>query len=134
MKEILKEAMDDLKRRGIDYADARRVRTLSEILVMKNGVLETASLTESEGFGVRVLNGGAWGFSSSSELTPEKVSEVADRALSIAKASAAVGGGGVLLDGQRAVVDSLFRPGPHGTLSSMGVLMAHFPLWQLRSR
>ncbi len=106
MKEILKEAMNELKRRGVDYADARRVRTLSEILVMKNGVLETASLNESEGFGVRVLNGGAWGFSSSSEMTADKVREVADRALSISKASAKVGGGTVLLDGQRAVTDT----------------------------
>ncbi len=106
MKQILKEAMDELKRRGVDYADARHVRTLFEILVMKNGVLETASLNESEGFGIRVLNAGAWGFSSSSQMTPEKVREVADRALAIAKASARVGGGRVVLDGQRAIVDS----------------------------
>lgn len=106
MKQVLKEAMGELKRRGVDYADARHVRTLFEILVMKNGVLETASQNESEGFGIRVLNGGAWGFSSSSQMTPEKVREVADRALAIAKASARVGGGKVVLDGQRAIVDS----------------------------
>ncbi len=106
MKQVLKEAMGELKRRGVDYADARHVRTLFEILVMKNGVLETASQNESEGFGIRVLNGGAWGFSSSSQMTPEKVREVADLALAIAKASARVGGGKVVLDGQRAIVDS----------------------------
>ena len=98
--------MDDLKRRGVEYADARRVLRLNEILVMKNGVLETASLNESEGFGIRVLNGGAWGFSSSSELTEDSVSAVAERAVAIAKASARVSNGKVVLDGQRPVVDS----------------------------
>jgi len=106
VKDILKGALEDLKRRGVEYADARRVRGLSEILVMKNGVLETASLNESEGFGIRVLSDGAWGFSSSSQLTPESVAEVAERALMIAKASASVGDGRVVLDGQRAVVDT----------------------------
>ncbi|MBD3348538.1 MAG: TldD/PmbA family protein [Candidatus Eisenbacteria bacterium] len=106
MKEILKGALEDLKRKGVEYADARRVRRLTEILVMKNGVLETASLNESEGFGIRVLSAGAWGFSSSSELTPEKVAETADRALAIAKASAKVGDQRVVLDGQRAIVDT----------------------------
>jgi len=106
VKDILKGALEDLKRRGVEYADARRVRGLSEILVMKNGVLETASLNESEGFGIRVLNDGAWGFSSSSQLTPESVAEVAERALMIAKASSSVGDGRVVLDGQRAVVDT----------------------------
>ena len=106
MKELLKEAMDSLKKRGVDYADARRVHSTTEILVMKNGELETGSVSESEGFGIRVLDGGAWGFSSSSELTPESVSAVAEQALAIAKASARVGDFTVVLDGQEPVVDS----------------------------
>ena len=110
MKDILKEAVDLLRQKGVEYADARRVKTLSEILVMKNGALETASLNESEGFGIRVLKDGAWGFSSSSEMTPEKVREVAGQALAIAKASARVSDGKILLDGQRAVVDAYSNP------------------------
>jgi len=79
MKALLKEAMDHVKRKGAEYADARKVRGLNEILVMRNGELETASITESEGFGIRVLLNGAWGFSSSSAMTPDKVTEVAER-------------------------------------------------------
>jgi TldD protein len=106
LKELLKEAMDSLKRKGVDYADARSVCNKTELLVMKNGEVETGSATESEGFGIRVLASGAWGFSSSSESGPDAVREVAEQALAIAKASARVGNGGVVLDGQDVVVDT----------------------------
>jgi len=110
LRELLKEAVDALKGKGAEYADARTVRSLTEILVLKNGELETASVMESEGFGIRVLQNGAWGFSSSSTTTPENVSKVAGQALEIAKASARVGKQKVLLDGQDAVVDSYETP------------------------
>jgi TldD protein len=106
VKEKLKEAIDLLRGKGVEYADARRVRSLAEVLVMRNGELETASVTESEGFGIRVLHQGAWGFSSSSELGAETVKAVAEEALAIARASAKVGEQNVVLDGQEAVVDS----------------------------
>ncbi len=106
MKDLLKQAMDELRQRGVDYADARRVRGLSETLVMKNGTLETASTTESEGFGIRVLKGGAWGFASSSELTGEKVSEIAEQALAIAEASGTVGKPRITLDKRPPAVDT----------------------------
>ncbi len=105
MKKVLKQAMDELRSQGVDYADARRVIGTSEILVMKNGKLETASVMESRGFGIRVLAGGAWGFSSSSVETTEKVREVAAQAVAIAKASASVGKAGVVLDNREPVVD-----------------------------
>jgi TldD protein len=106
VKTNLREAVDLLKKKGADYADARKVRSLTEVLVMRNGELETASITESEGFGIRVLHEGSWGFSSSSQLTPDSVAAVAAQALSIARASARVGEHNVILDGQESVVDS----------------------------
>jgi TldD protein len=106
VREELKGAMDRLRKRGVEYADARKVRTLFEILTMKNGELETASLVESGGFGVRVLKDGAWGFSSSSDPTPEAVQRVTGQAVEIARASAKVPGVKVLLDGQKAVADT----------------------------
>ena len=106
MRELLKEAMDSLRRKGAEYADARKVRGLSEVLVMKNGELETAAQSESDGFGIRVLANGAWGFSSSAVTTPESVAETAEQALAIARASAKVGNGRIVLDGQESVVDT----------------------------
>jgi TldD protein len=106
LKDLLKQAMDSLKNKGVDYADARKVRSITEILVMKNGEVETGSVMESEGFGIRVLDAGAWGFSSSSELSAESVRSVAEQALAIARASARVGDSKVVLDGQDPVVDA----------------------------
>ncbi|MBM3307360.1 MAG: TldD/PmbA family protein [Candidatus Eisenbacteria bacterium] len=106
MKELLRGAMEHVKRRGAEYADARHVRGSNEILVMRNGELETASVSESEGFGIRVLLNGAWGFSSSSTMTPEKVTETAERALAIAKASGSVGASKVVLDGRPPAKDT----------------------------
>jgi TldD protein len=45
-----------------DYADARFVRTRSEKLATRNGALDALDTYESEGIGVRVRVGGAWGF------------------------------------------------------------------------
>ncbi len=115
MKDLLKQAMDELRSRGVDYADARHVIGTSEVLVMKNGKLETASVMESRGFGIRVLAGGAWGFASSSLETPDSVRAVMEQALNIARASASVGGGGIKLDEREAVVDryeSVFEEDP----------------------
>ena len=98
--------MEHVKRKGAEYADARHVQGLNEILVMRNGELETASVSESEGFGIRVLLNGAWGFSSSSTMDRAKVAEVTDRALAIAKASGTVAGARVVLDGRPAVTDT----------------------------
>ena len=106
MKDHLKAAMDHLKRKGVEYADARRVRTEQQVLVVKNGQIETASDNVSEGFGIRVLLDGAWGFSSSSTLTPDRVIQVADEALAIAAASAKLQDSKVVLDGQEPVVDT----------------------------
>jgi TldD protein len=106
VKAKLKDAIDLLRKKGVEYADARRVRSLAEVLVMRNGELETASITESEGFGIRVLHDGAWGFSSSSQMTAESVTAVAEQALAIARASAKVGEHSAILDGQAAVTDS----------------------------
>lgn len=110
MREQLKEVMNALKKKGAEYADARQVRSLAEFLVIRNGEVETASTTESEGFGIRVLHCGAWGFSSSWVLTPEKVAETAERALAIARASAKVSDSDVVLDGQSPVVDAFETP------------------------
>ena len=53
--------MDSARSRA-DYADARCVRTRTEQLATRNGALDALDSFESEGIGVRVRVGGAWGF------------------------------------------------------------------------
>ena len=52
----------DSAARHADYADARHVRIRSERIATRNGALDGLDSAESEGIGVRVRVGGAWGF------------------------------------------------------------------------
>ena len=56
--------------------------------MVKSRRVEGVSFGESEGFGVRVLVDGAWGFASSNVLTAEEADRVGAEAVRIARASA----------------------------------------------
>jgi len=88
LKEKIKSTVSHLKRSGVDYADLRLVRKTTESIAVKNNNVESLSRDENYGFGIRVLYSGAWGFASSSIVTPAEMKRVADEAIEIAKASA----------------------------------------------
>lgn len=90
MKEILKEGIRHLKRKGVDYADIRTVKHLHESLAVKNLEVENISTTTDEGFSVRVLKWGSWGFSSCAELSKENLKKTAERAIAIAEATSSI--------------------------------------------
>ena len=92
MKDLMTRALDLATRKGAQYADIRIVENQTENIAVKNGIVQNLNFTDTLGFGVRVLTGGAWGFSSSRELTPDEVDRVTDQALGIARASATVPG------------------------------------------
>ncbi|MEE8392163.1 MAG: TldD/PmbA family protein, partial [Anaerolineae bacterium] len=70
------------------YADVRIVRRETQTITVKNGVVQELSLDSTQGFGVRVIADGAWGFASSHLLTPTEVDRITALAVEIAKASA----------------------------------------------
>src|SRR6187200_3296020 len=88
MRDLTDRALDTASAQGAEYADARVVRRLDESIAIKSGRVEGVAAGESEGFGVRVLVDGAWGFSSSNRLTAAEADRVAGQAVRIAKASA----------------------------------------------
>lgn len=90
MKEFTTRALDLAVARGASYADVRIVKKDNQIIVVKDGKVEALSTTESQGFGVRVIANGSWGFASSSELNAKEIERVTDLALQIAKASSMV--------------------------------------------
>ena len=92
MNDLMSRALDLATHRGAQYADVRAAQTIEQTLTVKNGVVDALGFTESMGFGVRVLVGGAWGFASSRELSVAEVDRVTDLAVKIASASALVGG------------------------------------------
>ena len=106
MRDLSQRALDTATAKGAGYADVRLVRRLEESISIKTGRVEGVASGESEGFGVRVLVDGAWGFASSHVLTADEADRVAAEAVRIARASATA------LRNQTRLDD---RPLAHGT-------------------
>jgi TldD protein len=88
MRDLTQRALDTATSLGAGYADVRVVRRLDESIAIKTGRVEGVASGESEGFGVRVLVDGAWGFASSHILSMAEADRVAGEAVRIARASA----------------------------------------------
>ncbi len=106
MRDLTDRALSTASIRGASYADVRIVRRLEESIAIKTGRVEGVASGETEGFGIRVLVDGAWGFASSYRLEAMEVDRVAAEAVRIARASATALRHRVRLDD---------RPPAHGT-------------------
>jgi TldD protein len=89
--ELLEDLMDAAARRA-EYADARLVRTRVERLATRNGALDQLDSDETEGIGVRVRVGGAWGFAATAGTTKGDGEAALARALAVAAAQPAAAG------------------------------------------
>jgi TldD protein len=85
VRELLQDLMDSAARRA-SYADARFVRTRAEKLATRNGALDQLDSYESEGIGVRVRLGGAWGFAAARGTDRRDAEAALERALAVAAA------------------------------------------------
>ena len=90
MKDLADRALNAAQLQGASYADARIIRRKTQSIVVKNGHVEALAQDDDQGFGVRVVVNGAWGFASSSVLTLGEATQVATRAADIARASSLV--------------------------------------------
>ena len=98
MRDFTDRALDTAASLGAGYADVRVVHRLTESISVKSGRLEGVASGESEGFGIRVLVDGAWGFASSHRIEPEEADRVAGEAVRIARASGTALRNRVVLD------------------------------------
>lgn len=69
---------------GASYADLRIHRVTDEVVVLRDGELETAVVSRDVGLAVRVIVNGTWGFASHAELAPDVAAETARRAVAVA--------------------------------------------------
>jgi len=88
MQEFTDRALNLAKVQGASYADIRIVQRENQAITVKNGVVQRLALDDTQGFGVRVIADGSWGFASSHLLTPDEVDRVTGLAVQIARASA----------------------------------------------
>jgi TldD protein len=110
MKDLASWALDTATQRGADYADVRVVDERGRALATKNGKIGNASDSRSQGFNVRVLVDGAWGFASSADLARASVEATAAQAVAIARASAKVKQKDVQLVPEKAVTAEWTTP------------------------
>src|ERR1700738_4857515 len=90
MKDLAEAALNAAQVKGASYADVRLDEHVTQDIIVKNGQLAAVSDDASEGFGVRVIVDGAWGFAGSARLDKTEIEPVVDRAIRIARASARV--------------------------------------------
>ena len=90
MQDTASWALNVAALRGASYADARVADDRHRALSTKNGKIGSASDSESQGIGVRVIADGAWGFAASEDLSRSAVEATAARAVDVARASARV--------------------------------------------
>ncbi|MCL5950684.1 MAG: TldD/PmbA family protein [Chloroflexi bacterium] len=110
MKDLTARALNQAQVRGAAYADIRIVSRMTQRLMVKNGLVEALEQDETQGFGVRVIINGAWGFASSSRLDHQEVERVVVQAIAIAKASALAKSKDVRLGPAVSVNDSYHTP------------------------
>ena len=83
MRDLLRDLMDAAATRA-EYADARFVRTQSERLSTRNGAVDQVDSKVTEGIGVRVRVGGAWGFAAVRGTGKADAEQALERALAVA--------------------------------------------------
>ncbi len=110
MKQIAEWALNIASQKGASYADARAVSDRSRALATKNGRIGSASDSESQGIGIRVLADGAWGFAACDDLSRASVEATAARAVEIARASARVKKENVRMAAERPAVAEWTTP------------------------
>lgn len=88
--ELAYTAVEEAVRMNASFADVRYEALWEEEVGVSRGRLEVADAATERGLGVRVLVGGAWGFSAISEPTRHDVRVAVRRAVELARAAAIV--------------------------------------------
>jgi TldD protein len=87
MRELCDEAVSAALAAGASYADARVVLRRNQTVATRNQRVDRLDDTETEGLGVRVLVGSAWGFACDRRLSADGAQAAAAKACAFAKAA-----------------------------------------------
>ena len=85
MRALVADLMDVVPA-GCELAEARVVTRQAESIGVRNDAVEWLEHDASQGLGVRVRSGGAWGFAATSDLTPAGARAALERAIGVARA------------------------------------------------
>jgi TldD protein len=90
-------ALTECHSRGTEYADIRIEKIQDENLSVADGKVAPIDESQSYGIGIRVIKNGGWGFAATDDLSEKSIKEKAALAVEIAKASALVNRGKIIL-------------------------------------
>ena len=107
LKELASVALDAARRAGATYADVRFSRNRTQSLFTREQRVQGIVDNETQGFGVRALVNGAWGFAASRDASRDEVARVARQAAAQARANS--------ITVVRPVVLAPVTPTPDGT-------------------
>ncbi|WP_373515745.1 PmbA/TldA family metallopeptidase, partial [Persicitalea sp.] len=96
-------ALNAAKSKGATYTDVRIGRYLQQFLFTREMKVQNVTNAESYGIGVRVIANGTWGFSATSDVTPDGIAKCAETAVAIAKANSKIQTEPVILAPQKGV-------------------------------
>jgi TldD protein len=82
--------LDTAASRGAAYCDVRFERSRSERAEVRNGDVSGLADERSDGYGIRALVDGAWGFAASNAFTDAALDATAARAVAAARAAASI--------------------------------------------
>jgi TldD protein len=89
-KQLFRSMIHKLKTKGVEYADIRWVKIEHENISVFNHNVENLSSHIDEGYGIRVLYNGAWGFACGNIFSEKEIEENIKLALVIARSSGSI--------------------------------------------
>ncbi|MFQ5977212.1 MAG: TldD/PmbA family protein [Candidatus Heimdallarchaeota archaeon] len=110
MRDLTEKALEICRREGATYADMRIVTIFAEDISIKKGNIQTMSISQARGFGIRTLANGGLGFAGSYDLSNVEVEKVAKLAVRIAKTSGATRKTPIAFVDEKPVEDSYATP------------------------
>lgn len=108
-KKLAETALHAARDKGATYTDVRIGRYLQQYLFTREKQVQNIVNAESYGIGIRVIANGTWGFSATSDVTPEGITQCAATAVAIAKANSKFQKEPVVLAAQKGVGEKTWK-------------------------
>lgn len=108
-KKLAETALNAARDKGATYTDVRIGRYLQQYLFTREKQVQNIVNAESYGIGIRVIANGTWGFSATSDVTPDGIAKCAATAVAIAKANSKFQKEPVVLAAQKGVGDKAWK-------------------------
>jgi len=108
-KKLAETALNAARDKGATYTDVRIGRYLQQYLFTREKQVQNIVNAESYGIGIRVIANGTWGFSATSDVTPDGIAKCAATAVAIAKANSKFQKEPLVLAAQQGVGDKTWK-------------------------